>query len=351
MTMTLDEPREAPTPRRRDATRQRDSELAARLAPPMPTDTATSWWVTIGITIFGTLLRFINLGQPHAVSFDETYYMKDAWSLLRWGYERGFVTKADDKILASNGDWRNLDFFTSSPAFIVHPPVGKWTIGLGEYFFGLTPFGWRVSTAVLGCLMVLLVVRITRRLSRSTLIGAIAGFLMAIDGMAIVMSRTGLLDNTLAFWVLVAFGCILMDRERTRRLVAREVLTYRDDRTALQDLGKGTGPFVGLRPWRWAAGLALGLACGTKWSGIWFVIAFGLLTVVWDFGMRRMIGVRTPNAVTGALIDGVVGAIAIAGTALAVYLISWTGWLTHDGGYDRTWADGMPGSGLLGFMP
>ena len=56
---------------------------------------------------------------------------------------------------------------------------------------------------------------------------------------------------------LVAFGCILMDRDRTRRLVAREVLTYVDDRTAMRDIGKGTGPFVGLRPWRWAAGRAL----------------------------------------------------------------------------------------------
>jgi dolichyl-phosphate-mannose--protein O-mannosyl transferase len=349
--MTLDEPQEAPAPRRRATTGLRDSELARRLSPELPTDTAVSWWVTIGITVFATILRFVNLGQPHAVSFDETYYMKDAWSLLRWGYERGFVTDADKKILASNGDWRTLDFFTSSPAFIVHPPVGKWTIGVGEYFFGLTPFGWRFMTSVLGCLMVLLVIRIARRLSRSTLIGAIAGFLMAIDCMAIVMSRTGLLDNVLAFWVLAAFGCILMDRERTRRLVAREVLTYHDDRAAMQDLGTGTGPFAGLRPWRWAAGFALGMACGTKWSGVWFVIAFGLLTVVWDFGMRRMIGVRTPNAVAGSLIDGVLGAIAIAGTAIAVYLVSWSGWLLSDGAYDRNWAAGQPGSGLFGFMP
>ena len=73
--------------------------------------------------------------------------------------------------------------------------------------------------------------------------------------------------------------------------------------------------------------------------------------MVWDFGMRRMIGVRAPNAAAGALIDGVLGAVSIAGTAVVVYLISWTGWLLHDGGYDRNWAAGQPGSGLLGFMP
>ena len=68
---------------------------------------------------------------------------------------------------------------------MVHPPVGKWTIAIGEYAFGLTPFGWRFMTALLGTLAILLVVRIGRRMTRSTLIGAIAGFLLAIDGMAI----------------------------------------------------------------------------------------------------------------------------------------------------------------------
>ena len=66
----------------------------------------------------------------------------------------------------------------------MHPPVGKWTIAIGEYAFGLTPFGWRFAMAVLGTLAVLLAVRITRRLTRSTLIGGIAGLLIAIDGIA-----------------------------------------------------------------------------------------------------------------------------------------------------------------------
>ncbi len=348
VTATLEMHQEASTPVSHGA---RESDLARRLSPAIPADRLNSWLVTIGITIFAAVLRFTDLARPHSVVFDETYYMKDAWSLLRWGYEKGFVDDANAKILASNGDWRTLDFFTNKPAFIVHPPIGKWTIALGEYAFGLNPFGWRVMMAILGTLSVLLVVRITRRLTRSTLIGGIAGFLLAIDGMSISMSRTALLDMTLAFWILVAFGCVLMDRERTRGLVAREVLRFPDDRAAMRLLGSGTGPFAGLRPWRWAAGVALGLACGTKWSGVWFVIAFGLLTVVWDYGMRRMLGVRTQAAVGGAVIDGVLGAISIAGTALAVYMVSWSGWLLTSGGYDRNWAKGMQGSGLLGFMP
>ncbi len=329
----------------------RESEVARRLSPPLPTDRAVSWWTTIAITLLAGWLRFVDLGRPNAVSFDETYYMKDAFSLLRWGYERGFVPGADDKILASDGSWRTLDVFTENAAFVVHPPLGKWTIALGEYAFGLTPFGWRVMMAVLGTLSVLLTIRIARRLTRSTLIGATAGFLLAIDGMSIVMSRTALLDTSLMFWVLVAFGALLMDRERTRARLASVVRRFPDDKAALLALGAGLGPGTGLRPWRWVAGLALGLACATKWSGIWFVIAFGVLTVVWDIGMRRVIGVRSGQAVAAAAVEGVFAFVAIVGTAIVVYLVSWAGWFLTDSGYDRQWAVTNPAIDGWGWVP
>jgi dolichyl-phosphate-mannose--protein O-mannosyl transferase len=320
--------------------------------PPMPTDRWSGWGVTLGITVFGGILRFADLGRPHAVVFDETYYMKDAFSLLRWGYERSFVDKANDQILAGNGqNWRTLDVFTDSPEFIVHPPVGKWTIAIGEYAFGLTPFGWRFMTALLGTLAIMLVIRIGRRMTRSTLIGGIAGFLLAIDGMAISMSRTGLLDITLMFWVLVGFGCLVLDRDRARGRLAAQVLKFSDDQHALRVLGAGIGPGTGLRPWRWAAGFALGMACGTKWSGIWFVVAFGLMTVLWDYGMRRLIGVETSSALAGAALEGVLAAVAIAGTAFVVYVASWSGWLLTSGGYDRQWAETNPASPLWAWVP
>jgi dolichyl-phosphate-mannose--protein O-mannosyl transferase len=329
----------------------RDSELATRLSPAMPSDRAVGWIVSLGITVLAGALRFADLARPKAVVFDETYYMKDAFSLLRWGYERSFVDGANDKILASDGNWRTLDVFADNPSFVVHPPVGKWTIALGEYAFGLTPFGWRFSVAVLGTLAVLITVRVTRRLTRSTLIGAIAGLLLAIDGMAISMSRTALLDGTLMFWVLVGFACILLDRDRTRRRLASRVLTFRDDKSAMDRLGEGVGPFTGLRPWRWAAGFALGMACATKWSGVWFVMAFGIMTVLWDVGMRRIVGVRTIEAWLGSALEGVLGAIAIVGTAFAVYLVSWSGWLLTTGGYDRQWADANPASPVWAWVP
>ena len=348
VTATLVEQRPSASAPRGDRS---DSVLARRLAPPMPLDRGISWLVTLAITALAAWLRFADLARPKAIVFDETYYMKDAFSLLRWGYERGFVEDANEQILNGTGAWRDLEVFTENPAFVVHPPVGKWTIALGEYAFGLTPFGWRVAMAVVGTIAVLLTVRIARRLTRSTLIGGIAGFLIAIDGMAIVMSRTALLDNTLMFWVLVAFGCLLMDRDRTRGMLANAVRRFPDDRAAMMELGAGIGPSTGLRPWRWAAGLALGMACATKWSGAWFIVAFGLMTVIWDIGMRRVVGVRTSQAVAGSAIEGILAFVAIVGTAIAVYVLSWIGWFRSDSAYDRNWADTNPASGGWGWMP
>ena len=65
---------------------------------------------------------------------------------------------------------------------------------------------------------------IAKSLFSSTLLATIAGFLMAIDGNAIVMSRVALLDNSVMFFVLLGFGAVLLDRKQsasTARAVAR----------------------------------------------------------------------------------------------------------------------------------
>ena len=233
------------------------------------------------------MLRFVNLGRPDAIIFDETYYVKDALALLRFGYERQAVDGADDKILAQDAAWNQLDIFKDAPSFVVHPPLGKWVIAAGEWAFGVTPFGWRFGVAVLGTLSVLMTARIIRRLTRSDLVGTVAGLLVALDGLHIVMSRTALLDMTLMFFVLAAFGFLLLDRDAVRRRADAWRTLWEGNPVIL-------GPGFGLRPWRIAAGVSLGLACGVKWSGLWYVAFFGLLTVYWDLQLRRELGAGRP---------------------------------------------------------
>ena len=62
-------------------------------------------WQSFSLAILAAALRLPYLGQPHAVVFDETYYVKDAWSLLNYGYERQAVEHADESMLAGSIDF------------------------------------------------------------------------------------------------------------------------------------------------------------------------------------------------------------------------------------------------------
>ena len=313
--------------------------IRERLVVPLPADRWLSWVWALAVTGLAALLRLPDLGTPNAVVFDETYYMKGALSLLRYGYEVRSVDGADAKILA--GD---TNVFNGQADFVVHPPFGKWVIAAGEQLFGVNPFGWRIGVAVLGILSVLLVARIGRRLTRSTLIGTLAGLLMAIDGMAIVHSRTALLDQTVMFCALAAFGCLILDRDWMRRHLADLV-----DRKGPEAVASGLGPWLLWRPWRLGAGIFLGLTIGTKWSGLWFLAFFALMSIAWDVGARRIVGVSRPF-VSMVVKDAIPAFVSLVIVAAGVYLTVWTGWFRTTGGWDRTWAQTHPGEGLT-FLP
>jgi dolichyl-phosphate-mannose--protein O-mannosyl transferase len=292
----------------------------------------SGWGGPLLVALFAGLLRFWNLGSPRAVIFDETYYAKDAWSLLQYGYEGSWPDKANDLILATPPSIPLSD----APSYVVHPPVGKWVIASGEWIFGLNPFGWRFAMAVLGTLSVLMLCRIGRRLFRSTALGCLAGGLMAVDGLHFVMSRVALLDLVVMFFVLAAFGCLLIDRDRARARLAAALPEGRpNDRVA-------SLTWLGFRWWRIAAGVCLGLAIGTKWNGLYVLAFFGILTVLWDAGARRVAGARHPR-LTAFWLDGLWAVVSMVGVAAVTYLLSWLGWFTSGKGWDRNWAKGDGG--------
>ena len=296
----------------------------------------SGWGGPLLVTLLAGVLRFWNLGSPKAVIFDETYYAKDAWALVHRGFEVNWDKNANDLILKV-GDQVQIP---TDAAYVVHPPVGKYVIGLGELMFGFNPFGWRFMTALLGTLAVLMLCRIGRRIFRSTFLGCLAGTLMAVDGLAFVMARTSLLDGVLMFFVLAAFGCLVIDRDRARARLAAALPADADGRVR-PDAHTAETLRLGLRPWRWLAGLMLGLAIGTKWNGLYFLVAFGLMTVLWDVGARKVAGARHPYT-TVIKRDLGFAFLATVPVAIFTYVASWTGWILSPtdgtGGYYRNWA-------------
>src|SRR6202161_1845763 len=128
-----------------------------------PVDRLQGWVVTGVVTALAAVTRTVNLGSPTDAGtpiFDEKHYAPQAWQMLH-----------------NHGIEDNPGY-----GLVVHPPVGKQLIAIGEAIFGYNGLGWRFTGAVLGVVVGEVVVRIVRRISRSTLVGAIAGVLLICDG-------------------------------------------------------------------------------------------------------------------------------------------------------------------------
>jgi dolichyl-phosphate-mannose--protein O-mannosyl transferase len=223
------------------------------------------------IALSSFTLRLFNLASIKTPIFDEVYYVDGARDYLKYGVE---VTGVDSE-------------------FIVHPPVGKWMIALGIKIFGDNPLGWRFMTALVGSLMILVIALIAHRLFYSPILTALAAGLMAIDGLALVHSRTALLDNFLAFFILCA--------------------TY----------------FFVIRRYWWS-GLFLGFALATKWSALYFIVIYGAIALYRAFTHHTGRDLIRPSLSRIASF----GALPIA-----VYITSWWGWFASSRGWDRNYSD------------
>ncbi len=282
-------------------------------------DPVIAWAATFAVTVFAAFLRLWKLDYPKNFLFDETYYAKDAWSLVHHGYVTGYVSDANTRIL--NGNLHGL--WTSDPSMVVHPEVGKYIIGVTELVAGFTPFGWRLASAIIGSLMVMVMIRLTRRVTGSTMLGLVAGLLMCFDGLQFVLSRLALLDIFEAFFVLCAVSCMVADRDWFRERLASSIEPV-----------AGWRPRYLWRPWLLAAGVWWGLAIGTKWSALYPMAAFGILYWVWSAGARRSFGLTKPLR-RSAVIDALPALGYIVALPVLIYILSWTGWMIHAGVYEQ----------------
>lgn len=225
------------------------------------------------IAIASLALRLVNLATPKGFVFDEVYYVNGARDFLKYGVE-----------VAGN-----------KPEFIVHPPVGKWLIASGIKIFGDNEFGWRFATAIVGTLLILLFARLVHVLFYSPLLTAMAAGLMAMDGLVLVHSRTALLDLFLTFFVLLAV--YLWHRQR-----------------------------------HWFAGISIGIALGTKWSALYFLIliaCISLYRVFTSYSGRELLKPAIFKTAQYGLLP------------IAIYISTWSGWFISDRGWDRQWSSNV----------
>jgi dolichyl-phosphate-mannose--protein O-mannosyl transferase len=279
---------------------------------------AKGWFWPAAVSLFALGLRLWHLDRPRGLSFDERYYAENAWSMLKVGYAQDFVEGAETRI--AHGDLHNL-FIVGQPTQVVHPDAAKWLIAAGEAAFGFNSFGWRIASAIVGTLTVLVLCRLVLRLTGSLPFACLAGFLIALDGVHLTMSRLALLDVFVTFWIVCAVACLVADRDW---IAAR--LNDNDSRFRIW------------RPWQLAAGVCFGLACGSKWNGVYALAAFGVAVVLWELFLRMSYGRIRP--IRAALSIGVPAFGWLVVVAAGVYVLTYLGWLVNHQVYEQRFGHG-----------
>jgi dolichyl-phosphate-mannose--protein O-mannosyl transferase len=115
-----------------------------------------------------------------------------------------------------------------------------------------------------------------------------------------------------------------------------------EDGSVRPDGPTGDSAGTGVRPWRLAVGVFLGLAASTKWNGLYFLAFFVVLTLLWDVGARRVAGAYRPRRAVLRR-DAGWSLVSLVPVAAVTYVSTWTGWFLSDDGYGRHWAEGRGG--------
>ncbi|MGA3291703.1 MAG: glycosyltransferase family 39 protein [Candidatus Microgenomates bacterium] len=183
-------------------------------------------WILGLILAFAFISRVFDLNQPATMYFDEVYHAFTA------------------QVIMSPDAAKAWEWWNTPPAGFAyewtHPPLAKLGMVLGMAIFGKNSFGWRIPGALLGVGSVLMVYLIAKEIFDDEVVGLLSAGVFSLDGLALVMSRIGMNDSYILFFVLLAI-------------------------------------YLFMRKHDFSSSVALGLALASKWSAVWAIPILGVL--------------------------------------------------------------------------
>lgn len=199
------------------------------------------------ILLFATISRFYRLSSPSVYYFDEVYHALTS------------------KLIARNDsrayEWWNEPVEPDTAVDWLHPPLAKYTQAVSMLIFGENSFGWRFSSAFFGVLLVAATGLLAHTYFNKKSITLLSMFLVSLDGLLLSQSRIAMNDIHVTFLIVCAITAYGVYRNRLEKKLNANV-------------------------WLLITGICSGLAMGTKWSGIYVLIA------VWIAETIRLLLVR-----------------------------------------------------------
>lgn len=182
--------------------------------------------ILVTILAFSFFTRIVRLHVPERYVFDEVYHALTA------------------KLIAANDprayEWWNPPIEKDTAVDWLHPPLAKYTQAIGMKLFGENSFGWRISSVIFGVLVIAATAKLAFVVFKDEKVALLAAGLASLDGLLLVQSRIAMNDIHLTFFILMA---LLMYAQKKK----------------------------------WWTSLFIGLAMGTKWSGVF------LIPLIWLF--------------------------------------------------------------------
>jgi len=241
----------------------------------------------ISVFLFGSALRFYNLGEIPGPVFDEVFYPL-------WG----------------------LNYLTGEQFFSVHPPLGNYlftlsislfhllpgTGELGTSFDQLNPLSYRWLNATVGSLLILIAYFVALRIYNKTVLALLVALFFAIDGSMLVDSRFGLINIYLAFFGGVSLLFFLKSIQDKDHKILNMIL----------------------------CGVFLGLAISIKWNGLGYwltIVMFSFLPYLWKATEGNAdtfpIVARNITAPNQGLTRNIGFVLSISLVAMTSYLLIW----------------------------
>lgn len=165
----------------------------------------------IGIVFFAALLRFWDLGKnPPSLNWDEVSIGYNAYSILKTGRDEY------GKFLPLQ--FRSLDDYKQ--------PVYPYLTVISEYFFGITPFAVRFTSAFLGTVAVILLYFLVKELLSSKGIALLSAFFLSILPWHIQFSRVAIEANTGLFFLTLGVLTFLISVKKNSWFLPFSALSF-----------------------------------------------------------------------------------------------------------------------------